>query len=83
MNFDLQNFTDYLAPVTSPVALAKLKQLDDMVVVTILNGQEKKFLADVRDKIMHGKNLTDRQSAWLAKILLKCKEAKTRGLEGI
>ena len=72
MEFDLDNYEKYLTKTVSPESLAKIAKLDSMINVSFLNSREVDFVESVRKRIRAERSITDKQRAWLARILKKC-----------
>jgi hypothetical protein len=72
MNFDFDNFSDYLTKEVSVESVKKIKKLNSIIKIELLNDYERQFIDDVKAKIISERKLTDRQKKLLANILQKC-----------
>lgn len=74
MEFDFDNFEKYINKPVSRESIAKIAKMDAIINEKLLNEKELKFVEDVRKRIRNERPLTEKQRAWLAKILQKCQQ---------
>lgn len=73
MNFDFDDMNKYLAPQPKAEVLAIVDKIDTTIGGRDLSVYDKRFMDNIRKKTLAEKPLTDKQKAYLAKILASCK----------